>query len=214
MSYNPHDLQRIQKFYRDSLAEYGTNDARSVHWIDKSTQEIRFEIMLHIATIDGKKILDVGCGLGDFYTFLKKKGINVEYTGIDIIPEYIQEAQKRFAQETNSTDGNSPAQFINADVSTLSSLDHTYDYVFASGAMSFKVENNKEFYFGMIKKMYDLAEKGLAFNMLNQLDHIDDTTFAAYDPQEVAAYCQTFTARVEIMTDYLPQDFTVFLYKN
>jgi ubiquinone/menaquinone biosynthesis C-methylase UbiE len=206
MPYQPQDLKRIQKFYQDSLNEYGIDDARSVHWIDTQRQLIRFEILLHIATIDGKKILDVGCGLGDFYKFLIKKRITTQYTGIDIVPEFINAAQRKYPKKQYVE-----ASFIKTDIDDITD---TYDYVFASGAMSFKVENNNEFYFTMIKKMYDLAKKGVAFNMLNKSDHIDDATFAAYDPKEVADYCQTLASRVEIVTDYLPQDFTVFLYKN
>jgi len=32
----------------------------------------------------GKKILDFGCGKGDFYQFLKENDVPVEYTGCDI----------------------------------------------------------------------------------------------------------------------------------
>ncbi|MDQ3076926.1 MAG: class I SAM-dependent methyltransferase [bacterium] len=200
MSFNETDLKRITHFYQSSLQEYGESDARSVHWVDTFHQMLRFEVLLHVASIDNKKILDVGCGLGDFYKFLIKKKIVVDYTGIDIIPEYIKLSQQKYPN----------GLFLQKDIFSIS---EKYDYIFASGVMSFKVENNNEFYFGMIKKMYEIADIGVAFNMLNYADHIDNETFAAYSPKEVAEYCQTFCSRVEVVTDYMPQDFTLFLYK-
>jgi SAM-dependent methyltransferase len=40
----------------------------------------------------GEKILDIGCGPGDILEFLPQ----VDYTGFDISPEYIEAAKKRF----------------------------------------------------------------------------------------------------------------------
>ncbi len=200
MLFSPLDLSRITHFYESALAEYGANDPRSVHWVDKYRQLIRYEVLLHIAAIDNKSILDVGCGLGDFYKFLIKKKIHVEYTGIDIIPEFITIAHNKYPEGV----------FIQKDIF---SMETTYDYIFASGVMSFKVENNKEFYFGMIKKLYEMAQCGVAFNMLNNADHIDNETYAAYSPKEIADFCNSFCAHVEIIADYMPQNFTVFLYK-
>jgi hypothetical protein len=62
--------------------------------------------------------------------------------------------------------------------------------------------------------MYSFAGKALAFNMLDLYDHVDDDTYAAYSPIEVSEFCRTFCDHVEILTDYLPQDFTVFCYKK
>lgn len=200
MSFTHHDLSRITDFYQKALAEYGESDARSLHWIDAFHQALRFEVLLHIAPIDNKHILDVGCGLGDFYKFLIKKKISMEYTGIDIIPEFIKAAKTKYPEGV----------FQQLDIC---SIEDTYDYVFASGVMSFKVEDNKAFYFKIIKKMYEIARLGVAFNMLNNKDHVDNEIFAAYSPTEVAEFCQTFATHVEVATDYMPQDFTIFLYK-
>ncbi len=88
-----------------------------------------------------------------------------------------------------------------------------WDYVLASGALSFKVKNNKDYYYSIIKKMYACAKKGVAFNMLNKSVHKDDATYAAYDPQEVVNFCKIFCNNVHVITDYLPHDFTAYLYK-
>ena len=66
---------------------------------------------------------------------------------------------------------------------------------------------------GMIKQMYSVARKGVAFNMLDNRIHIDDDIYAAYSPIEIADFCATVADRVEVVVDYLPQDFAVYLYK-
>lgn len=197
----PKDNNRIQAYYKEALADYGDHDARSVHWSDVQGQRTRFMVLSQIADLNGQQVLDVGCGLGDLYSFFLKSKIEVDYTGIDIIPDFISLARERYPQ----------ARFELKDMATIT---ETYDYILASGALSFKIADHKKVYFEIIKKMYKHATKGVAFNMLNRIVHVDDETYAAYDITEVADFCKTFCNNVQIITDYLPQDFTIYLYKN
>ena len=209
---NNNDKARLHEFYIKAFDEYGDDAPESVHWLNVENQNIRFDVLLGVANITGFKILDVGCGLGDLYRYFLNRKIELDYTGIDIMPEFIEKAQEKYpdaklilgniteyAEQLRAYNNLSPAPF---------------DYVLASGALSFKVEHNKEFYFSFIKTMYDLAGKAVAFNMLNKNDHVDDAQFAAYDPEKIREYCQTFCDDVQIVVDYLPQDFTVYLYKS
>src|SRR5438270_200433 len=131
--------------------------------------------------------------------FLQKNNLDTDYTGIDIVPEFITKAQDRFKNTEKVT-------FEHKDITSLPDIPQ-FDYILASGALSFKVADNKNYYFGIIKKMFTLAKYGVAFNMLNETIHVDDETYAAYDANEVADFCKTFCDRVEIIVGYLPQDF-------
>ena len=64
----------IERF-NNKLKLHG-NSVKSVGWDTKKNQTIRFERSIYNFKLDNKKILDVGCGLADFYTFLKKKNSN------------------------------------------------------------------------------------------------------------------------------------------
>ncbi|HAT68580.1 MAG: hypothetical protein A2481_02555 [Candidatus Yonathbacteria bacterium RIFOXYC2_FULL_47_9] len=194
------DQKRILNFYEDALRIYG-NDARSVHWSNEETQSVRFDALCKVADLTNKSVLDVGCGLGDLYKFFISKQITVDYAGIDIVPAFIERAQERFPN----------ASFRAADIF---SVNEEYDYVLASGALNFTVSNSKEYYFSMIKKMFDCSKKGLAFNMLNKAEHSNDETYVSYDIDEVTAYCKTLTNDVIVVSDYLPWDFTVYMYKE
>ena len=133
----PEDKQRLLDYYENSLKEYGDNP-KSVHWMDQKNQEIRFEILNKIADLNNKKILDVGCGLGDLYQFFISKNIGITYTGIDIVPEFIEKAQKSFPD----------IKFILKDVIEIN---EKYDYILASGVLSFKFKDSKNYYFHLIK---------------------------------------------------------------
>lgn len=196
---NEDDKKRIFDFYEGALKRYGT-DPRSVHWAEEETQKVRFEILNNIADLRDKRILDVGCGLGDLYKFFITKEIHVDYTGIDIIPDFIARAQERFPD----------AVFKTTDIF---SVNEQYDYVLASGALNFAVADSKEYYFSMIKKMFECSKNGLAFNMLNKAEHSNDETYSSYDIGEVVAYCKTLTDKVAVVTDYLPWDFTIYMCK-
>ncbi len=198
------DKKRLHDFYETALTEFGDADARSLHWSDARNQRIRFDVLLGIGDIHNKSILDVGCGLGDLYKYLLKRCIEVDYTGIDIMPEFTAHAAARYPEGKFLTGNILEHNFDNNKI---------FDYVLASGALSFKIQNHQAYYFSCIKKMFDLATIGVAFNMLNRATHIDDADFAAYDPSSVAGFCKTFCDRVEIVTDYLPQDFTIYMYK-
>lgn len=199
----PDDHKRILDFYENALAIYGVRDSRSVHWADEQTQIIRFEVLNKIANLNNKKILDVGCGLGDLYMFFIRKKINVDYTGIDIVPEFIERAKERFPD----------AKLILGNAETISD---EYDFILASGAFTFAVENAKEYYFAMIKNLFEHTREGLAFNMLNVESHQSDDTYITYDISEVEAFCKTLTPNVNVVVvdDYLPWDFTIYMYKN
>jgi len=198
MLYN--DKKRFLDFYLKSLNEYG-DDPRSLHWIDEKSQNTRFEIFASLVNFADKSVLDVGCGFGDLFTFFLSRDIPVAYTGIDIIPEFIAQAKEKLPG-------------INFKVEDIFSIDEEYDYVVACGALNFNVTDSKNYYFSMIKKMFECSKIGLLFNMLNNAEQKTDETYFSYNIEEVRAYCQTLTKNVTIISDYIPWDFTVYMSKE
>lgn len=201
MPLNPDDRQRLLDFYQTALTEFGSdNAARSVRWSRDEDQQTRFNVLLQVGDVVGHSVLDVGCGMGELYRFLLRNEIETDYHGIDLVPEFIDQARNSFPE----------ADFSVGDIFDLF---QPSDFVLASGALSFKVADNDDYYRQMITKMYGLATEAVAFNMLLQDVHVDNEIYATYDPVEVADWCSALAERVEVMDGYLPQDFTVFLYK-
>ena len=186
------------------IDEHIDNDAQAQGWSSNETENTRFNIFLKIGNINNCSILDVGCGFGDLYDFLEKKNFNFSYTGIDVNPEMIKVAKERHP---------------NVDFQTIDfgiyNPEEKFDYVFCSGALSFKTKDYKKLYFNHIKKMFELSKIGVAFNMLNIQNNTkpeDEELYATYEIPEVQEFCSQLTQKVTALQDYLPNDFTFFLY--
>ena len=67
-------------------------------WRDRDSQTDRFNVFLNYVQ-NGDRVLDFGSGLSDLYGYLKLNDINVDYTGIDIMPDFIKIAKERYGDE-------------------------------------------------------------------------------------------------------------------
>ncbi len=204
MKLSLNDKKRVADFYHRRLKKHGTKSALTGDWDTKANQVKRFEILSKVGNLNNKKILDFGCGLGDLYTYLKPRFKNLDYHGIDIAAKIIEAAKKK----------HSKASFRTAEITDLIKEKKKYDYVFASGSLTFAIKPRKKYYFEVIKQMYDLAKIGIAFNLLDSEVYKPNKFYVTYDMQEVLKHCLTFTKKVKIITGYAEGDFTVYLYKK
>jgi len=82
------DIENDDKYFN----KFGkTNDFKSLGWGSESSQIDRFKILAEIPGLKTTdRILDVGCGYGDFCTFFEN------YKGIDLRESVIEIAKKKF----------------------------------------------------------------------------------------------------------------------
>ncbi len=200
MQFTADDKKKIADYYDHCLKKHGVDEAEALSWSSRESQQIRFEALMRVGDLERKSILDVGCGLGDLYPYLKSTISGFDYLGIDLVPEMVEKAKIKYPA----------AAFENKDV--LDFNGRTFDFVLSSGAMSFKVPNHKAKYYAMIRKMFDLSRVGTSFNMLDREGHVDNELYAAYESAEIFNFCQTLTSKLRLLKDYSPQDFTIFLY--
>ena len=82
-------LNDVQQFIDNRVIKFGEN-IQSSGWSSVESQYLRFDYLCRDFDLNGKSILDVGCGKGDLVIYLKDKGINFsQYTGIDIAHKMI-----------------------------------------------------------------------------------------------------------------------------
>src|SRR5438270_3188282 len=105
--------------YRDLFLKHG--DAPESTQMSTEGKRFRFHKLMEIADLRNRRVLDLGCGIGDFYPLLIEKFGQLDYTGIDLVPETIDFAAKKYPR----------ARFLCRDLST-NGLDETFDYVLAS----------------------------------------------------------------------------------
>jgi len=202
-------LKRITNFYESRFKLHGVNPM-SLGWGDKLSQIKRFEILCQFLNLNEKSILDVGCGFGDLYPFLRNNiSDNFSYYGIDIYNRFIEIAKEKFPE------GN----FICSDFLKYS-FDKKFDVVFLSGALNIKVDDDENiherFIYSTIEWMYKISSLGIAFNLTSSYTEDkyrnQDTYYSK--PEEMFSFCKTICKNVVLRHDYMPNDFTCYLYKN
>jgi SAM-dependent methyltransferase len=203
---NLDDEKRISDIYNGRLKE-GLSDHKSVGWGSKESQYLRFKILTEIDELSKNNVLDVGCGLGELFNFFTNNSIKINsYKGIDISRDLILEAQNRFDKKKKAT-----FEFINID--KLKGHED-YDYVFLSGALNLKVENNLIYAKKVIKKMYSLCRKGVACNFLSSYADFSLEKDYHYSPEEIFSYSKGLSSRAVLRHDYPLYEFTLYLYKD
>jgi SAM-dependent methyltransferase len=193
--------QVVEDFFRFHVQLYG-NDWRALGWQSRYTQYQRFAVLAAVGDLAQTRLLDVGCGLGDLYGYLLAQGITVDYTGYDLLPEMVARAQQRFPE----------ARFAVRDV--LQGLGtERFDYIVSSGAFNIDFGNNIPAIQQVLGEMVQCCTRGVAINFLKRTPEASrDPIFHFYDPQDMLAWCQTICPQVRLREDYLPNDFTLYLY--
>jgi SAM-dependent methyltransferase len=173
-----------------------------VGWRSRQNQERRFKALLGIGDIQGARLLDLGCGLGCLYGYLKGRGWNGKYTGIDILHLMVNKAKRRFPS----------AAFEKRDI-LKNPPSGKWDYVLINGVLNHKVKDNWAWMEAMVLTSFALAEKGLAFNLLNAEVGWEDPELFYADPKILEEKVRVWSkGNFKIVTGYLPEDTTVFMY--
>lgn len=200
------NLDEVKKFYNTRHQEVG-DTLKSVGWSTKESQYLRFEVLVRGLELEGKTILDVGCGLGDFIQFLENRGLkNFSYYGIDISESLIGSARKKYAQNSNY-------HFLVGDSIELIDQLPDFDLSIMSGALSFKIDDNIGYTTEVMRKLTAKAKEVTAFNFLTSyVDYTLEKNYH-YRPEDIFSIAKTITKKVNLYHDYPLYEFTVQLFK-
>ncbi len=152
------------EYYDSKLSVHG-HGPRAVDWKDNKAQETRFEILTQICTESSSfSVNDLGCGLGDLYSFLEKKGFEFQYHGYDISSKMVTAAKENYKNQN--------AKFTQSSIPTSLA-----DYTIASGifnvAPNAEQENWEKRNFEIIAQMWEMSTIGISFNMLSNLSEVE-----------------------------------------
>jgi ubiquinone/menaquinone biosynthesis C-methylase UbiE len=197
-------MKSIIDIYNKMLID-GNNDSERVGWGSVDSQKNRFRILMEIGNLENKSILDIGCGLGTMLDYIHKRKSILSYTGVDINSNMVKEAkQKHPNAEFKSID-------IIKDAHELG--DKKFDYVFLSGALNLNADNHRNSIKIMMNEMFALANKGVALNFLSVFaDRLSPGEYYC-NPIDILELALTITKKVTLRHDYMPHDFTVYLYR-
>ena len=195
-------IEIIKSFYESNMNK-GLPDYTILGWENEEAQRLRFEILASSVNLKGKSILDVGCGTGSLLEYLILKGIEVSYTGVDILESMIEVAINKFP------DGN----FICTDIFKQNYFKKkSFDVVFSSGIFNLNLGNNEEFLIKALKIFLNLSKEAAVFNLLHQKSPDKEHKFYYYSPDDIIKAIekiQTYSIKINIIENYLNNDFTV-----
>lgn len=201
---NDEDIRITKERYSTRYQTFGYSP-QTLGWGKHSRQSLRFTILTGVGDLDGKSILDVGCGFGDLYNFLAHQGWTGNYVGIDFVSDLIDEAQTRLPN----------VEFISGDFEDWD-FKKPFDYVLASGIFNFKLkhEDNWIYIMRMLERMLSLASKGVAVDfMTSWVDYQKELNFHT-DPITLIQNIRRLTKRFVIRQDYMPYEFSLYLYHD
>jgi SAM-dependent methyltransferase len=194
--------------YKNRFKKFGV-DAKSLLWGSRGAAHQRFRQFWAEIDFNEKSVLDIGCGFGEMGNFLTKGYENVNYKGVDITPEFIDNGKLLYPQ-------------LDLETHDFHGLTNTisYDAVLASGVLNSNYGNTKknmDYRKKSIKKMFSLSRSVLAFNMLGnhpQPKNNKDSNVWYADSLLVLKFCMSLTHRVILKANYHPKDFTIFMYNE
>jgi trans-aconitate methyltransferase len=198
-------MNKIIKDYSKSFLNHG-DSPKSVMW-PKGRQEERFKALLRfVAKENHFSILDYGCGLAHLVEYLEKNFKKYDYTGCDIVDDFIKHNSSKFKQCT----------FFN---SINQKIKLNYDCTVVSGAFNLlysedEVEHKKIVY-DTIKMLFRHTNKILSINFMT--DQVDFQSSNAYhqNVKDLYDFCfENITRRLNIDQTYMPYEFTITLFCN
>lgn len=204
-------ILRFKEHHQKIFSQY-KRQPKGVDWRDQQTADIRYKNML--ALLKGEEVsstptvLDVGCGYGGLFEYAQKNSIELHYTGIDIVPELIQEASTMYPD----------VKFLTGDILENKDIEE-YDYIVCNGILTQKLETSlldmDNFAKLLIKKMFSICKKGICFNIMSTYVNFFVANLHYKHPTEVVNFCfSELSHNVKLDHSYGLYEYTVYVYKN
>jgi SAM-dependent methyltransferase len=201
---NSADKLASNQLYSRRMERYGV-DVRTLASGTPERRVIRFSVLADVGDLNGASVLDLGCGLGDFYEYLCSRGIRPQYTGYDVFPDFVQRAAVRFPG----------VQFEVRDIQ-LDGIPRQFDYVISSQVFNRRLDHDDNFEMvkDALRRCFAAARKGVVCDFLTSYVDFREDHLYYYSPEEMLRYCKMLTKRVLLRHDYPLFEFAVYLYPD
>ncbi|MCK9418552.1 MAG: methyltransferase domain-containing protein [Nitrospirae bacterium] len=202
---DPYSRDQLLSFYNFHLKKFGDRP-EALRWTPQG-QLKRYRTLADIAPardLNNATVLDYGCGTGDFYKFLKRRGISVQYTGVDINENFITLAKKKYPE--------CEFHVMNADDDPLEGF---YDYIFICGVFNLQVPGVDEDMKNALVTLFGHCNKGLALNALSSHTPVKDPELHFTSPEEMVKFSiENLSPFIALRHDLIQNDFTLYVYTS
>jgi len=201
--FSPKNLKDLETYYQTQLRLHEAPE-KKVGWKTLESQRVRFEALTWVAPLKRHKVLDVGCGVGAFWAYLREQEIDVKYTGVDLFPEVITEAKKLHPK----------GRFAVRNILRHPYPARSFDYTFLSGVFNVKVEDNWLYMRAVLSQALRQSKKAVAFNALNAEAGVKESNRFWVKPKDLVAFGRSLgVKKTYLMDHYHHLDLTLFLYR-
>jgi len=198
------DRARIVGRYEERFRQYG-DDLRTLNTGKGDKLRIQHTAHASIGDLENTTLLDIGCGLGYYYKFLRDQSIPIRYIGYDIVPSFIEANRQQFPE----------AEFEVRDISQ-DGIAHEADYVCMCQVFNNRYEDvdNDSVVRSALEAACKAERRGVSIDMLGDYVNYHEDHLFYFSPERMFSYAKSLTPFVSLRHDYLPFDFTLFLYKE
>ena len=194
------ERKRIVSDHYEPLLNRYSRGHEILDWESRESQTKRFDVLIDNVELSGKKLLDVGCGIGDLYGYLTDKGFAADYYGIDILPKMIDRAREIYP------DG----RFFTGDIFKESNFSKKqFDIVFCSGIFNLNMGDNESFLKEALPVFFAHAKSRVVFNLLDPGHYVQSSKYFFFDHKAVLHWIREYTDKATCITGYIPNDFTI-----
>ncbi len=194
--------KELLEFYNRHLREFGDRP-EAVRWTPEG-QRLRYERFLRLASeIEGKRLLDFGCGKGDFYGFLLQKGVGVKYTGVDINENLIRLARQKYPG----------VEFLAMDIEETP-LEETYDLVFVCGVFNLRVAEVSDMMKRVLKLLYSLTRDLLYLDCLSHYAKRDIQLHYVRPEELIRFTVENLSRRFTLHHGLIDDDMVLIVYRD
>jgi ubiquinone/menaquinone biosynthesis C-methylase UbiE len=180
---DPLGKKELINFYNRHLKDFG-DSPQAVRWTPEG-QLRRYGTLIRLAgDFSGKKVLDFGCGKGDFYGYMREKGISVDYCGIDINENLIELARRKLPE----------AEFIVMDIEERE-FKRDFDVIFVCGVFNLRIAGVEESMKNVLKKLFRLCKEALFVNLLTYYVPQRNIELFYVKPEEILQFALTELSR-------------------
>lgn len=199
------DCSNLSALYDGRFAEFGAS-VKTVGWGSESDQAMRFEVLCRNLDLAGKRILDIGCGLGDFVLWAESRyGNDFDYVGMDLAQDLIKSAQERL--------GGPRRKFI-ADTLGANADIGEFDVIVLSGTLTFKTTDNLATMRTVLTNAFERCRGVLCCNFMTSYADSQLEKNFHYSPEEVFKFAKSLTRFVVLYHDYPLYEFTVQIFRQ